>query len=240
MLIVTLLFILTTGQSHATNRDYATEKWWDYFWSTSEGWGEPNSRVTSLLKSLDGSKKIITVVDIGAGNGRNSILALEKLFKNKKPKSCFVVHCIDTSEEALQSLRSRSLPDWLQLTTHNININLMTSDTLPKTDLLLLYGILEYVEDKKLSYVFNLASQALNPRGFLVVVTLVQGKGALEIEGELVRPADMYTRYLEALKNVKFVDYPEINIKHDRHDLGKGYPEDHIHYVYRSVMIKGE
>ncbi len=58
------------GETYA-HHVYASKQWWNNFWATSpEVWGQPNDRVASLLKSLDGSRKTIAVVDVGAGNGR--------------------------------------------------------------------------------------------------------------------------------------------------------------------------
>jgi len=240
MRILTTLFLalFTMGQIGAAGSEYATKEWWNQFWETSQGWGQPNERVSTLLSRMDGSKGTITVVDIGAGNGRNSVLALMKLFEGCYPKSHFVVHCMDTSEKALQGLVNNTLPQWLQIVTHNIDVNTLTSDSLPAADLLLLYGILEYVKEVNLSRVLHLASQALNFGGYLVAVSLVKGEGALEIAGETTRPADFYTQCFEGLKEMDFLDRPVMSQRPDRHDLGKGYPEDHLHYVYRTVLVK--
>src|SRR5262249_55265139 len=109
---------------------YASEEWWDSFWKTSDGWGKPNGRVTELLSSLDGTKRVVTVLDVGAGNGRNSLAALLESFETQDPRSFFVVHCIDSSEEALRGLRERSLPDWIQLVTQKSEVNTLTPETL--------------------------------------------------------------------------------------------------------------
>ncbi len=161
-----------------------------------------------------------------------------KLFEHQEPQSEFVVYCLDYSQEALQGLRGHKLPDWLELKTHQVEVNSMTSDDLADADLILLYGILEYVEDRNLNNVFKCARDALNPGGYLVLVTLVQGEGALDIEGEIIRSADEYLQHLQALEDLVFVDYLKVTMKPDRHDLGKGYPGDHLHYVCRWVMMK--
>jgi len=222
----------------ASNNAYASKDWWNAFWTNSEGWGEPNGRVMSVIESLDGSKQTISIVDIGAGNGRHSILSLLRLFEKRIPKSHFTVHCFDYSKQALEKLRAYELPKWLHLVTHEADINTLSADRVPKADLLLLYGILEYVEDKNLSYVLSLAAQTLHIGGYLVVVTLVQGPGALVIESETTRDPEVYTQYLAHLDGLKFVDTPTVTARPDRHDLGKGYPEDHLHYVFRSLLKK--
>ena len=104
MRILIALFLTLIGQIHASDSAYATEGWWNYFWATSEGWGESNHRVRSLLGDLDGSKETLTIVDVGCGNGRNSISALIQRFEHRAPKSQFVVHCFDFSQEALRGL----------------------------------------------------------------------------------------------------------------------------------------
>jgi hypothetical protein len=238
ILIALFLTLFSIGQIHASDPAYATQEWWNYFWETSEGWGEPNTRVKSLLQEIDGSKETIIVVDLGSGNGRNSISALLQLFEHQAPKSQFVLHCLDFSEEALRGLSCRPLPSWLHLVVHKVDVN--TLPELPKADLFLLYGILEYVNDENLSSVFQRAAESLVDVGYLVVVALVQGEGALEIAGETTRPAEIYTQKLNELGILRFVDKPAVNKRPDRHDLGKGYPEDHLHYVYRSVLVKRE
>ena len=83
-----------------------------------------------------------------------------------------------------------------------------------------------------------MAAESLVNGGYLVVVALVQGEGALEIAGETTRPAEIYTQKLNELGLMRFVDEPAVNKRPDSHDLGKGYPEDHLHYVYRTVLVK--
>ncbi|HSX04608.1 MAG TPA: class I SAM-dependent methyltransferase [Rhabdochlamydiaceae bacterium] len=236
LLAIFFSILFAAGQIQASDCSYATKGWWNHFWTTSEGWGQPSFRVKSLMEELDGSKDILVVVDVGSGNGRNSIAALMQLFEHRAPKSRFVVHCFDFSEEALRGLSSRSLPDWLQLVTHKVDVNDLPK--FPKADLFLLYGILEYVKEENLSLVFQTAAYSLVDRGYLVVVVLVQGEGALEIAGETTRTAEVYTQHLKELTFMRFVDEPMVTKRPDRHDLGKGYPEDHLHYVYRSVLTK--
>jgi hypothetical protein len=223
---------------HATNTSYASPAFWDGFWKNSDGWGKPNDRVMDLLAKLDGTKETITMVDVGAGNGRNSVQALQVLFDSRKPKSNYGLRCVDTSEVALQGLSALALPGWLKLTTSNLDANLLTETSLPKSDLLLLYGILEYVTDEKLAHVLDIAREALNLGGYLVIVTLVAGEGALEIENEVIRSADAYTKELTHLPGLTFVDAPTVTKRPDFHDLGKGFPEHHLHYVYRTVLVK--
>jgi 2-polyprenyl-3-methyl-5-hydroxy-6-metoxy-1,4-benzoquinol methylase len=237
-ILIFFLAFLTLGQINGAAPAYASKEWWNQFWETSPGWGEPNARVVSLLDSLDGSKETITLIDIGAGNGRNSVFALMKLFEGRSPKSRFVVHCVDLSEDALRRLNQIPLPAWLQIATENIDANSLAADSLPKADLVLLYGILEYIQEENLSRVFHTAAQILHPGGHLVVVTLVNGPQALEIAGETTRPANVYTQILKEIDEMTFLDNPTFGRRPDRHDLGKGYEEDHLHYVYRTVLVK--
>jgi len=232
MLLVGILISSTFG--FAAEAPYASSAWWDGFWKTTDGWGKPNERVMSLFKSLDGSKKTITVVDIGSGNGRNSVLTLVELFATKDPESNYIIHCFDYSDLALLGLAGRTLPGWLEIVTVKADVNALTS--IPNADLVLLYGILEYVEEQNLSRIFNVTSKAVNEGGFLVVVTLVDGEGALKISGEFTRSAEEYTRHLASISNLKFIDTPTVSLRPDRHDLGRGYAEDHLHYVFRTVL----
>jgi len=234
-----LLAIVIFGSVDATIPEYASRKWWDEFWETTDGWGQPNDRVLTLYEFLDGSKPEVTIVDIGSGNGRNSVLALMELFKDRNPQSTYVVHCYDTSVSALSGLQKLNLPDWLKLETHTDNVNKFNRSTLPESDVALLYGILEYVNDVRLENVIDYAGQSVKTDGYLMVVTLVEGEGAVVIEGEATRKTQEYTQRLsKLLRPFAFVDFPSVELKHDRHDIGRGYPEDHLHHVYRTLLVK--
>ena len=158
------------------------------------------------------------------------------MYATNTPKSQFVVYCLDSSKEALRGLHELGLPGWLKLITLETDVNSLES--LPEADLVLAYGILEYVDEMRLPHFIKMASGAVNVGGYLVVVTLVKGEGALEIAGEVTRPADVYTRLLDSLSNLQFLDDPVVSKRPDRHDLGRGYPEDHLHWVYRAVLSK--
>ncbi|MBB65044.1 MAG: hypothetical protein CMO81_08255 [Waddliaceae bacterium] len=230
--------IFSLVNTYADSFDYASEPWWDLFWESSEGWGAPNARVESLIEVIDGTKEELCIVDIGSGNGRNSILALLHHFQNKTPLSDYKVYCIDYSASALEGLHQLCLPDWLKLETEKVDVNILDEQSLPKADLVLIYGILEYVDEDRLFYTLDLASKALYEDGYLAVVSLVNGEGALEIEGEITRPAEIYTLLLQSVKTLHFIDQPTVSLQKDCHDIGNGFPEDHLHYVYRTVMIK--
>jgi 2-polyprenyl-3-methyl-5-hydroxy-6-metoxy-1,4-benzoquinol methylase len=219
---------------------YGEPAFWDAFWKQSEGWGKANSDVTGLIEAIDGTNDIVTMVDIGAGNGRNSIGALLDIYKDKAPKSNFIVYCFDSSSTAIAKLNAVKLPEWLKLYTRQSDVNRLQEGELPRADLTFLYGILEYVNEPNLQRVVDLAAESVKQNGFLVVVTLVKGPGALEIDSEITRERSLYEKLIAELMGFSFYRDVSVAERPDEHDLGKGYPEKHLHFVLRTILQRAE
>ena len=73
-----------------------------------------------------------------------------------------------------------------------------------------------------------------------MVVTLVKGPGALEIDGEITREASLYEKLIAELMGFSFYRDVSVAERPDEHDLGKGYPEKHLHFVLRTILQRTE
>lgn len=213
---------------------YASQPWWERFWQSASPWGGARAGVLELYRAmLDRNGGRISIVDFGAGDGRNS-LAVASLPELKQG----VVHAYDWSPVALDSIRAFAdgCPT-LDAVGHRCDVN-GTVELPDAVDVVLLYGILEYVTDTRLPALLDQCVRALRPGGLLLVVTLVDGPGVFESPQEPVRDRDALLKTLCQPAGLELLGH-QVDTKDDLHDIGNGYPEPHRHYVFRATFVRG-
>lgn len=157
VLIVTFVIILCVGYCYPKYKEHL--RWKNYFDRTSIG--NPNKLVSNFFEAgVYQEAANITILDLGAGNGNDSIFLLNKGYS---------VYAVDFQDESITRIRSKIREDTKQ------NIKLIKSSfqniewqTLPKFDVIIAINSISFINEDDFNHLWSKIINQLKPNGVLI------------------------------------------------------------------------
>lgn len=171
-----------------------------------------------LLEIASGSKAL----DLGCGDGRNSIYIAKK---------GHIVTGVDISENAISKLQKHALQEGLII--KSLSCDLMQFEYVEKYDLVLLYGVLNSIDEIHESFVVENMKKNTASGGYNVLVIFTKPPGNETPDGNYIKyfsnPAQVKERY----KDWELVKEDFRIFSHSHNDQ-----KNHTHKVNRLIFKK--
>lgn len=207
-------------------------EYWDSFYENDNNWGQPNTKILCLVKTLQekfGTTKI-RVLDLACGNGRYAVALAELGTK---------VDCIDFSPVAVNRLKAQARKHGLDNLISPYCCDVREFRIPPfNYHLVLASGLFEYLIEAELQKLIGDCQKGTVIEGANAFVWLLQHREAAKVFGECPHACGMVEDIYIHSRAWQIISW-QADFKEDFHPLNKNdEPQWHKHYIGRLIATR--